>query len=148
MKINWGSGIVIAFIVFIGFILFLIMMMMTDDKLNHELVTEEYYKKGTYFQQEIDAERNSQQFSESIIITKSNKGILFVFPKDLEYSKIDGTIFFYRPSNKNLDFKIPLVLSGNQFFIPEKQLVEGRWDISVNWEYKDVNYLFKDKITY
>ena len=148
MKINWGTGIVIAFIVFIGFILFLIMLMMTDDKFNHELVTEEYYKKGTYFQEEIDAEKNSQNLSESIIITKSTKGILLVFPKDLEYSKIEGTIFFYRPSNENLDFKMPIVPSGNQLLIPDSQLVEGRWDISVNWEYEGVNYLFKDNLTY
>ena len=148
MKINWGTGIVIAFIVFIGFILFLIMLMMTDDKFNHELVTEEYYKEGTYFQEEIDAEKNSQNLSESIIITKSNRGILVVFPKDLEYSKIEGTLFFYRPSNENLDFNIPIVLSENQLLIPVSQLVEGRWDISVNWEYEGVNYLFKDNLTY
>ncbi|MBE9491126.1 MAG: FixH family protein, partial [Bacteroidetes bacterium] len=70
MKINWGTGIVIAFVVFIGFILFLIMLMMSDNKLDHELVTEDYYEKGTFYQKEIDAEKNSQLLAENIVITK------------------------------------------------------------------------------
>lgn len=148
MKINWGTGIVIAFVVFIGFILFLITLMMSDSKLDHELVTEEYYEKGTYYQKEIDAEKNAQLLSENIIITKTAEGFLLVFPKSLEYSKIEGTISFYRPSNKNLDFDFPILLSSNNFLIPDKGLLEGRWNIQVNWNYEGVNYLFKDKITY
>ena len=45
MKINWGTGIVLAFIGFIGFILYFVIRMSTDDSANHDLVTEEYYKK-------------------------------------------------------------------------------------------------------
>ena len=148
MKINWGTGIVIAFIVFIGFIMFLIALMMSDTKLDHELVTEEYYEKGTYYQKEIDAEKNAQLLSENIVVTKTAEGFLLEFPKSLEYSKIEGTISFYRPSNKKLDFDFPIVLSSHNLLIPDKSLLEGRWDISVNWNYEGVNYLFKDNKTY
>lgn len=148
MKINWGTGIVIAFVVFIGFILFLITLMMSDTKLDHELVTEEYYEKGTYYQEEIDAEKNSQLLSENIVINNTKDGLLIAFPKNLEYSKIEGTISFYRPSNKNLDFDLPIVLSSNKLLIPDNSLLEGRWGIQINWNYEGVNYLYKDKITY
>jgi len=148
MKINWGTGIVIAFVVFIGFILFLIALMMSDTKLDHELVTEEYYEKGTYYQKEIDAEKNAQLLPENVVITKSSEGILVVFPKTQEYSKIEGIISFYRPSNKYLDFDFPIVLSSNNLLIPDNNLLEGRWDIQVNWNYEGINYLYKDKITY
>jgi len=148
MKINWGTGIVIAFVVFISFILFLIALMMSDTKLDHELVTEEYYEKGTYYQKEIDAEKNSKLLSENIKISKNTEGLLITFPKGLEYSKIKGKIFFYRPSNKNLDFNFPIVLSSNNLLIPNNNLLEGRWDINIDWNYEGVNYLYKDKITY
>lgn len=46
MKINWGTGIVLAFIGFITFILYFVFRMSTDDSANHDLVTEEYYKKN------------------------------------------------------------------------------------------------------
>ncbi len=148
MKINWGTGIVIAFVVFIGFIMFLIVLMMTDKKLNHDLVTEEYYEEELAYQEEIDAETNSQLLSENIVITKTINGYLIVFPKNLDYSKIEGKVSLYRPSNKNLDFDLPLIFSDNKLLIPDNRLIEGRWDISVIWEYEGVKYLYKDKVMY
>lgn len=148
MKINWGTGIVISFVVFIGFIMFLIMMMMTDNNLDHELVTKDYYKKELVYQEEIDAEKNAKLLSENIAITKTSEGLLVVFPKKMTYSKIEGTISFYRPSNKNLDFDLPIVLSSEKLPIPDNSLLEGRWNVQVKWNYEGISYLFKDKITY
>ena len=55
MRINWGTGIILAFIGFIGFILFFVVKMSMDDRANHDLVTEEYYKAELGYQKEIDA---------------------------------------------------------------------------------------------
>ena len=149
MKINWGTGIVIAFIVFIGFIMFLVISMMTDDAFNYDLVTEEYYKEELAFQEEIDAETNASLLAENIVINRVDEGLLVIFPKNFEFDKIEGTIFVYRPSNKSLDFNISLnKLSSNKILIPENRLVEGRWNISVSWKYDTVNYLFRNKTTY
>ena len=60
MKINWGTGIVLAFIGFISFILFFVVRMSMDNKANHDLVTENYYKAELGYQNEIDAENNSR----------------------------------------------------------------------------------------
>ncbi|WGU68469.1 FixH family protein [Capnocytophaga canimorsus] len=49
MKINWGTGIVLAFVFFIAFILYFVIQMSTNKKYDHELVTEEYYKKRIGF---------------------------------------------------------------------------------------------------
>ena len=149
MKINWGTGIVIAFIVFIGFIMFLVISMMTDDAFNYDLVTEEYYKEELAFQEEIDAETNASLLAENIVINRVDEGLLVIFPKNFEFDKIEGTIFVYRPSNKSLDFNISLnKLSSNKILIPENRLIEGRWNISVSWKYETVNYLFRNKTRY
>jgi hypothetical protein len=149
MKINWGTGIVIAFIVFIGFIMFLVISMMTDDAFDYDLVTEEYYKEELAFQEEIDAETNASLLSENIVINRVDEGLLVIFPKNFEFDKIEGTIFVYRPSNKSLDFNISLnKLSSNKILIPENRLIEGRWNISVSWKYETVNYLFRNKTRY
>ena len=149
MKINWGTGIVIAFIVFIGFIMFLIITMMTKDTFDFDLVTEEYYKEELAFQEEIDAETNAQLLSENIVIDRVEGGLLVIIPKNFEIDKIEGTIFAYRPSNKNLDFNVSLnELSSNKLLLPSNRLVEGRWNISVSWKYEGVNYLYRDNITY
>lgn len=148
MKINWGTGIVISFILFIGFIMYMVVTMMSGDEYNHDLVTEEYYKKEIHYQEEIDAEKNSQLLSENIEVRTSSKGIEVKFPKDLKYDSIEGTISFYRPSNKKLDFTLPIKLSSNTILIPDSDIVEGKWGITIDWKYEGINYLFKDKIVY
>ena len=45
MKFNWGTGIVIAFALFMTFILSYVFKVQSNDKYDHELVVEDYYKK-------------------------------------------------------------------------------------------------------
>jgi nitrogen fixation protein FixH len=148
MKINWGTAIILAFIGFIGFILFFVISMSTDHRAHHDLVTEDYYRAELAFQQEIDDQNNANKNSVGLNVLKEEKGLLVQFPTNLDYSKIKGTISLYRPSNKKLDFDIDLKLSGSQMQIPDKRLLEGRWDIKVSWEYEKESYLYKEKLTY
>jgi nitrogen fixation protein FixH len=148
MKINWGTGIVIGLILFIGFILVMVFMMSTEKKYDYDLVTEEYYKEELRFQDEIDAENNTLLLSEKIRILREPEGLLLVFPKELEDDTILGTVFLYRPSNKRLDFEIPLELSKSQLLIPKDRLLDGRWNIIVRWKSDEKDYLFKEEIRY
>ena len=148
MKINWGTGIVLAFIGFIGFILFFVIRMNMDDKANHDLVTKDYYKKELQYQQEIDAEKEANAMPVKLQIQKTEKGVLIVFPKDLEPAEIKGNVSLYRPSNKNLDFNLPISLSNTHLLIPDKRLLDGRWDIMVMWTYNEKEYMVKKSITY
>ena len=51
MKLNWGTGIVIAIIAFMSFILYFVISMSTGNNYNHDLVSEEYYQKELKFQE-------------------------------------------------------------------------------------------------
>ena len=148
MKINWGTGIVIAMALFMSFILFLVIKMSTDKNYEHDLVVEEYYKKELAYQEEIDAEENANALSGDISGKKVEEGWLLSFPQEIENSKIQGTVFLYRPSNKQLDFDFPIVLSGSNLLIPDKRLLDGRWNITVDWNYDGKNYLYKESIIY
>ena len=148
MKINWGTGIVLAFIGFIGFIMYFIIQMSVNDKFNHDLVTEEYYKQELQYQTDIDKERNSQRLKENVTWQKTDEGILISFPKDLEEKNISGKVFLYRPSNKQLDFEIPISTSNHNLLIPDSRLLDGRWNIKIDWKYKESSYLFKEEISY
>ncbi|EAR02360.1 FixH family protein [Maribacter sp. HTCC2170] len=148
MKINWGTGIVLAFIAFIGFILFFVVKMSIDTKANHDLVTEEYYKEELAYQKEIDAENNAKKLSSNLKIQKSLGGLMVQFPDNINPEKIKGKVSLYRPSNKHLDFDLPISLSNSHLLIPDKRLLDGRWDIKIEWEYLEKPYLFKKSITY
>jgi nitrogen fixation protein FixH len=146
MKINWGTGIVIAIVAFIGFILYFVITMSTDKTYSYDLVTDKYYQQELKYQQEIDAKKNATELKENITINRTEKGLNINFPKDFEYNMIKGKVFLYRPSNKQLDFEIPISISNKYLLVPEKRLLDGRWNISVAWSYNNKEYLFKKEL--
>ena len=148
MKINWGTGIVIAFIAFITFILYFVVRMSMDDSANHDLVTEEYYKQELAYQKEIDASNTATELGATLKLEQSEEGITIFFPEKFDPKKITGTVSLYRPSNKHLDLDFPLSLSKTHLLIPDNRLVDGRWDITIKWQYEGNKFLFKERLTY
>ena len=148
MKINWGTGIVLAFLAFISFILFLVITMTTNKELDHDLVVEEYYKQELDFQNQLDKEQNATRLIEDIRVERAEAGFLLHFPKELIPEQIMGSILLYRTSDKQLDFKLPITLNGHSQLIPDARLVEGRWNIEIDWVYQEEAYYFQEDLTY
>lgn len=148
MKINWGTGIVLAFIGFISFIMYFIITMNVDDKYDHDLVTEDYYAEELVYQNDINKLENSKKLSENITYKRVAEGLVIYFPSDVDFSQVNGNVFLYRPSNKQLDFETPISLSKPYLLIPDKRLVDGRWNIKIDWQYNGKSYLYKEYINY
>ena len=148
MKFNWGTGIVIAIVAFISFILYFVVKMSTDNSYSHDLVTEKYYQKELSYQDEIDAVKNASTLKEKVTIQRTENGLKIEFPKELTPKDISGKVFLYRPSSKQLDFEIPISISNTYLLVPEKRLVGGRWNIDISFKYKNKPYLVKEKIIY
>ena len=148
MKINWGTGIVLAFIGFMCFIMYFVVKVNTDKKYDHDLVTEDYYKEELDFQNDINKETNAKNLSENISLKKTEEGLEIIFPETFTINNISGKVFLYRPSNKQLDFETPISLSDHNLLIPDKRLLDGRWNIKVDWQYNGKSYLFKKEIVY
>ncbi|WP_439128608.1 FixH family protein [Polaribacter sp.] len=148
MKFNWGTGIVVAIIAFMGFIMYFVITMSTDNSYSHDLVTEKYYQKELGFQDEIDAEKNASSLKEKIKIERIVKDLKITFPNNFTPNKIQGKVFLYRPSNKQLDFEIPISTSKPYLLVPEKRLLDGRWNINIVFKYNNKNYLVKKEIIY
>ncbi|WP_028376758.1 FixH family protein [Leeuwenhoekiella sp. MAR_2009_132] len=148
MKINWGTGLVIGMLLFISFILFFVIKLSIDDTYSYDLVIEDYYKHEMNLQNDIDAETNSMHLKTPVLGRKTEAGYELQFPENFDPKKITGTVFLYRPSGKQLDFDMPIALSTSNLLIPDKRLVGGRWNITVNWKYAGVNYRFDKPINY
>ncbi len=148
MKWNWGTGLALGMVTFISFILYFVITMSTDKKYSHDLVTEEYYAKEMTYQDEIDAETNTNNLVEKIKSKKVKEGWEIIFPNEMSFSKINGKVFLYRPSNQKLDFEIPLELSSANLLIPDKNLIGGRWNIILEWTYEGKLFMYKEEIVY
>ncbi len=148
MKINWGTGIVIAFVLFISFIMYFVINMNLNKKYDHDLVTEDYYQEELLHQNEIDKVDNAKELKENVSWKKTDDGIIISFPKDLDYKNITGKVLLYRPSDKKLDSEISISLSNSELLIPKTRLLDGRWNIKVDWKYDGKSYLYKESIVY
>ncbi|WP_299247206.1 FixH family protein [uncultured Lacinutrix sp.] len=148
MKWNWGNSLVVVMAAFMSFILYFVYLMSTTESFSHDLVTEDYYAKEMLYQDEIDAETNTNNLAERFVSKRTDNGWLLVFPEELELSKIKGKVFLYRPSNETLDFNLELNLTSSHLLIPDNKMLGGRWNITIDFMYEGTPYLYKEQITY
>lgn len=144
MKFNWGTGVVIAFVLFISFILYFVIKVHSDPRYENDLVVEEYYKHDALFGDEIVRMQNAQDLVKKPLITNDDRGVTIVFPDNFDPKNISGNINFYRSSNKKFDFTIPLKLSSSEITTPKNRLLGGRWEINMEWQYEGKKYLTKE----
>lgn len=148
MKFNWGHGIVLSFVLFILFIGYFVYRMTTDVRADHELVTPDYYQKELNYQEDINALTATERAGYQLLIQRSPEGLRVYFPQDLEAKGIEGKLSLYRPSDRRLDSDLPIDLTKLSMLVPDSRLLDGRWDIEVDWTYQGTRYLYKESIYY
>ena len=145
MKISWGTGIAIGITVFVIISLSMTVIFMTQDV---HLVTDDYYEKTLTYQEEIDKQSRTIALNDEVRINFNDKMINLLFPSEYLNKNISGEIYFYRPSNPALDFKIPLQLSKNgDQFIPIERIEKGFWRIKLQWIMNGDGYYSERAIT-
>lgn len=147
-KLSWPAGIVIALTAFVIFILSFVFKVTFLDEYNHHLVSEEYYKDELNYQDEIDKMNNSEALDDNVKLVKANEGLEIVFPSEFEPSEISGNIAFQRLANSKMDFELPIQLKTHTILIKDENLLEGRWNVKIEWKAKGESYLLKEKLTY
>ena len=84
MKFNWGTGIAIAIVGFISFIMYFVITMSTDNTYSHDLVTDKYYQQELEYQKQIDAEKNASNLENNIKIIPTKEGLQIQFPEEIK----------------------------------------------------------------
>jgi hypothetical protein len=145
-KIGWGTSIVIAIVFFMSFILYFVIKVQSDSKYDNELVVEEYYKKDSHYGEDYVKMQNAQDLAVKPQVIQTADSVGIKFSTAFIPQEIQGKVSFYRPSNKKLDFQVPISLSKPSLLIPKLNLVGGRWDIFIDWEYQSKSYKMKETI--
>jgi hypothetical protein len=139
MKFNWGTGIVLSFILFAGSILFIILVPFNQEV---DLVTKDYYDKEIVYQQQIDRTDRTERLKEEIKIEHNSSLLNINFP--VNYGSVSGEILFYRPSDAKKDFIKEIVTdNSNSQVIDISRLEPGLWKVRVNWNMKEQSYYFE-----
>lgn len=148
IRLTWPTGIFIAILSFMVFILSFVYKSIAMDEYQHELVSEDYYGDELHYQEEIDKLNNAKHLNQDIELSNTKNGVTISFPKDIDPSSISGSIYFQRLSNEKLDFTEEIKLTDHEQLISVDKLVSGKWIVKIDWMAGKNSYLFKDSWFY
>jgi hypothetical protein len=137
---NWGKGIVIAMALFIGFITFLVISLVSH---TIDLESEDYYTREINYEQEITAMENGNKLSAKIEILSQAEFVVVKLPEKENLSKIQ--VIFIRPDNKKLD-KSYLISGTKSYLIPKTDLTKGTYNVEVRFINNSTTCLQKETI--
>lgn len=144
MKFTWGHGITVGYILFVGYILYFVF---TSFSQNIDLVAEDYYAQEIVFQDRIEATKNAEKYLANVQVEPSDEGLQIHFDEIVTADFQAGEIYFFRPSDAELDLKIPLTLDeSGALLIPKQMLSTGRYEIQLSWKSSTEEYFLKRQV--
>ncbi len=141
MKISWGTGIVITFVIFIGLLSWAVTV---SFKADHYLVTEDYYEQELDYGQRMEEIENLNTLGSEFSIKQSTSGIEINFPKHWSSKDVKGHVQMYKPDNIKLDFKEAIHIENHQQIIPLSKLSQGKWKVKISFKRNNTSYFKED----
>jgi nitrogen fixation protein FixH len=109
-----------------------------------DLVTSNYYEKTLVYQNNIDEAERSREIDKDIKLEYSDNKLKFIIPDSVAKAMNDGAIYFYRPSNSNMDFKTPLQVNQNgELVLDASKIEKGYWKVQMKWLMNKESYSVK-----
>ena len=142
MKFHWGTGIAIFLILFV---LSLVGVLIKSFQYDNSLVIDDYYKEDLAYQQHYEKMANEQLSPLSVAIDRNAHQVTIDFPE--KDTNIIGTLQFYKPDNKALDFTLPVKIDGqNRMTVSTQELLRGLWRIKVDYSANNEAFYYEQKI--
>jgi hypothetical protein len=137
---NWGKGIVIALTLFIGFISFLVVKIMSQDV---DLVSEDYYKQEIDYEARIQKEQNGLNNAAKIELIDQEAYVVVQLPDSSSLTNV--VLNLKRPNDKKLDksFKIE---GTKTFMLPKSSLEKGKYELTIEYTINGEECLMKKEI--
>jgi hypothetical protein len=140
----WEIGI---WFVYVGFVVFILGCVAFVAFRRTDLVEFDYYEKGLEYQRQIGKIQMGRNERPQITYSQSRAMVTLVFPDSQISDSISGSILFFRPSDADEDFEIPIKLNSNNIqTVNDKRLGKGFWRVKINWQISDQKYYYENQI--
>lgn len=142
---NWGSKILMIFIVFGAGMFYLVYRSMNS---NFELVEKDYYKSELRYQEVIDGSNRANALTTAVNLQQMDNNIVLQMPEELKSKVISGDVLFYcsYDSKKDRKFQLKISSDGTQLF-PSGSITTGNYVVKVSWISDNQNYYTEKKLT-
>jgi hypothetical protein len=109
-----------------------------------DLVADDYYEKEVKYQEQISKMKNTTEVTKDFSIEENESHVVITFPGS---AQPEGTIVFFRPSDKTMDKSYKVALGPNhQQMISKSDLQKGRYEIRADWKEGAKQYFIKKDI--
>ncbi|MCB9364943.1 MAG: FixH family protein [Flavobacteriales bacterium] len=136
MKFNWGTG---AFLLFGGFVIFMLGLVFYASQQKNDLVTEDYYEKELEFKDVLVKQELTEKLTEQLQIEVKAKALTLSFPKEVGHN-ISGKLFLFKPSNINDDKEISFTTDNSFKKVDLSGFSTGMYKLKVNWNAGEKEY--------
>jgi len=136
-KLNWGKSLVIFFIVFFAWVLYFVLFALRQ---TNDLVTDDYYQKGAKYTEQINIDRRSVPFQDSIHIDLSGKELRISLSQTMTVGNDSVEVYFFRSSDKTKDLKLSFRKSSSPFLVDASRLMHGRYMVYFSWIERQEKY--------
>lgn len=144
MRFNWGWGITLAIVIYMGFIASMVVRAFGTDT---DLTSADYYVQELAYEQRIEARRNTAALTGAFALALQDAHLTVQLPEEWHASAIAGTVFLYRPDNAALDRQYSFTGPAAQVVIPSEALIPGQYIVRVLATHGDTPYFFEESWT-
>jgi len=139
---DWGKGILLTIIAFVGFIMTLVVISVRQDDIH--LVTENYYEKEIKYQDQIEREKSAAGLDREVLAYDAlTKTMVLDLPVGVK-----GNLQLFRPSDARLDQQVPIdILEEGKTEVPLEKLKSGYWRVQLTWTENGVDFYQEKKIS-
>ncbi|RZJ83244.1 MAG: nitrogen fixation protein FixH [Chryseobacterium sp.] len=132
---NWGKGLVLGLGLFMGFVVFLVVMMFQapDDSFD-----KDYYEKGLAYDLEYKQKKQVLTDGATPLIQLQENSFSIKFA-DLD----SGELQMLRPSDHHLDRKFALA---QHTVINTKEIQKGEWNLVMRWKANNKAYILESNL--
>ncbi|NVJ87340.1 MAG: FixH family protein [Algoriphagus sp.] len=139
---NWGKGILLSIIVFIGIIMTMVVISVRMDGI--ELVRDNYYEAEIKYQEQIDKEASTLALDREVIrYDIQTKSMILDLPVGAK-----GNLQLFRPSDASLDKSLSIEINEEgKKAVSVADLKPGYWRVQLSWTENGVAFYQEKKIT-
>lgn len=144
IKFNWGTGIFITIIVMVSWIGFLVSKSF-EYKINID--SDDYYERGLDHSTQMNRIERSIPYKDDFTVEFIDEYIQINYPSFFKDESVTGELWFYRPSDFELDKKIALSNQNDNIQkVHIQHFKKGRYVLRATLNTDNLSYFFEHEI--
>jgi hypothetical protein len=110
---------------FAGMLIMMSVLVYLSMKQDVSMVSKNYYEQELVYQDKLDAMNNATLYELLFSLTQSDTNLILQVPASLSKNISEGSVYFYCPSNEQLDYKENIKATATGTYLFDKNLARG-----------------------